>query len=315
MKYLVTGGAGFIGSNLVEELIKFGHDVVVIDDLSTGNYNNIKKFESKIKFIKGSILDLKLLKKSIKGCDVVFHQAAIPSVDRSLLNPKTTSEVNIEGTLNVLITARDLKIKKVVYASSSSVYGDTKVLPKQEEMTPTPKSPYALTKLVGEQYCKMFSKFYGLNTVCLRYFNVFGPRQDPNSDYAAVIPKFIKAVLNNASPTVYGNGNQTRDFTFVLDVVRANILAANSKVTDGTRINIACSKNISINGLLETINSILGKNIKSTYEASRIGDVRDSLADIGMARKLLGYTPSYDLKKGLVETINWMKNYIISSTK
>lgn len=315
MKYLVTGGAGFIGSNLVEELIKLEHEVVVIDNLITGNCDNIEEFKNRIKFFKGSILDRSLLEKSLKDCDGIFHQAAIPSVGRSLINPKATSEANIEGTLNVLIAARDLKIKKVVFASSSSVYGDTKILPKEEEMAANPKSPYALTKFVGEKYCEIFSKFYGLNTVCLRYFNVFGPRQDPNSDYAAVIPKFIKAVLNDTSPIIYGDGNQTRDFTFVADVVKANILAINSRVSDGTHINVACNKNISINGLLKTINSILGKNIKPVYEEVRLGDVKDSLADISRANKLLEYNPDYNLKEGLAKTIEWMKNYSISSTK
>lgn len=315
MKYLVTGGAGFIGSNLVAELIKLKHSAVVIDDLSTGNYDNIKEFGNKIKFIKASILDSKTLKASMDGCDGVFHQAAIPSVARSLLNPKATSEANIEGTLNVLIAARDLKIKKMIFASSSSVYGDTKTLPKTESMTAMPKSPYALTKFVGEQYCEMFSKFYGLNTVCLRYFNVYGPKQNADSEYAAVIPKFIRSVILGKSPAIYGDGSQTRDFTYVSDVVRANILAINSEVSDGTHINIACNRNISVNALLETINSILGKNIKPIYKKRRLEDVRDSLADISKAKKLLGYIPFYDLEKGLNATIQWMKSYRTSSTK
>lgn len=315
MRYLVTGGAGFIGSNIVEELIKSRHEVVVLDDLSTGNYKNIQPFEGKFEFHKGSILDSQLLKQSMQGCDYVLHQAAIPSVSRSLLNPKASSEANIEGTLNVLIMARDLKIKKVVLASSSSVYGDTKVLPKEEEMIPAPKSPYALTKYVDEKYAEMFFKFYNLNSVCLRYFNVFGPKQNPDSQYAAVIPAFIKSVSYNTSPTIYGDGNQTRDFTFVADVVRANILASTSKVTDGTHINIACNKNISLNDLLKTINKILKKDIKPIYEEARPGDVRDSLADISRAKKLLGYEPSYDLEKGLIETISWMENYTTSSTR
>lgn len=310
MKYLVTGGAGFIGSNLVAELIKLNHSAVVIDDLSTGNYDNIKEFGNKIKFIKASILDSKTLKASMDGCDGVFHQAAIPSVARSILNPKATSEANIEGTLNVLIASRDLKIKKVVYASSSSIYGDTKILPKQELMPAFPKSPYALTKFVGEEYCKMFSKFYHLNTVCLRYFNVFGPRQNADSHYAAVIPKFINSVIKDVSPTIYGDGNQTRDFTYIKDVVKANILAMNSKVVDGTHINIACGKNISINGLLETINLILGKKINPVFNEKRVGDVRDSLADISRAKMLLDYTPSYHFRKGLSETINWIQKTI-----
>lgn len=315
MKYLVTGGAGFIGSNLAEELVQLGHKVIVIDDLSTGNLNNIKDFEDKIEFVKGSILNSNLLRKCMSGCNGVFHQAAIPSVSRSLLNPKATSEANIEGTLNVLVTARDLKIKKIVFASSSSVYGDTVILPKQEEMEPSPKSPYALTKLVGEKYCEMFFKFYDVPSVCLRYFNVFGKRQNPESDYAAVIPRFIKAVLTDVRPTIFGDGNQTRDFTYIKDVVKANILAMQASIRDGTHINIACNKNISINALLGTINEIIGKNIEPIYEEKRMGDVRDSLADISKARKLLGYNPSYDLREGLEEAVEWMKSYITSSIK
>lgn len=315
MKYLVTGGAGFIGSNLTEELVRLGHEAVAVDDLSTGNYSNIKDFENKIKFVKGSILNLNLLKRCMKGCDGVFHQAAIPSVNRSLLNPKATSETNIEGTLNVLIAARDLKIKKIVFASSSSIYGDTKILPKQEDMESFPKSPYALTKLVGEKYCEMFFKFYNVPSVCLRYFNVFGKRQNSESDYAAVIPRFIKAVLTDVRPAIFGDGNQTRDFTYIKDVVKANILAMKSSVKDGAHINIACNKNISINELLKIINAIIRKNIKPIYKGKRMGDVRDSLADISKAKRLLRYIPSYDLKSGLKETIEWMKNYITSSTK
>lgn len=315
MKYLVTGGAGFIGSNLAEELVQLGHKVIVIDDLSTGNLNNIKDFEDKIEFVKGSILNSNLLRKCMSGCNGVFHQAAIPSVSRSLLNPKATSEANIEGTLNVLVAARDLKIKKIVFASSSSVYGDTVILPKQEEMEPSPKSPYALTKLVGEKYCEMFFKFYDVPSVCLRYFNVFGKRQNPESDYAAVIPRFIKAVLTDVRPTIFGDGNQTRDFTYIMDIVKANILAMQASVKDGTHINIACNKNISINALLSTINEIIGKNIEPIYEEKRMGDVRDSLADISKAKKLLGYNPSYDLRGGLEEAVEWMKSYITSSIK
>lgn len=307
MKCLVTGGAGFIGSNLVEELVLLKNQVIVIDNLATGNLKNLDKFRHRITFYNQSILNLQKLKKISSGVEIVFHLAAIPSVKRSLIDPKTTSEANIEGTLNVLLSARDNKVKKVIIASSSSVYGDTKILPKEETMVPQPKSFYALSKLVDENYCQLFSRFYGLNTVCLRYFNVYGPRQNPNSNYAAVIPLFIKAVLNGERPTIYGDGKQTRDFTYVKDVVRANLMAVSSKVNDGMPINVAGGKNISINGLLELVNKIIGKNIEAIFEKPQRGDVHDSLADISRAKKFLGYNPSYNLLIGLKETIGWMK--------
>ncbi len=307
MKYIVTGGAGFIGSNLTKQLVADGHTVTVIDNLSTGNKKNIESLITQIKFVEGSILDLPLLQDLFQEQDVVFHEAALPSVGRSLADPKTTTEVNINGTLNVLIAARDCGIKKVVFASSSSVYGDTKVLPKVETMTPQPKSPYALTKYTDELYCQMFSKYFGLPTACLRYFNVFGPHQSPKSEYAAVIPRFITAALKNESPTIYGDGEQTRDFTFVKDVVKANILAAASGVNDGSVMNIACNKNTSLNELLNRINALLKTNVSPRYEEGRVGDVRDSLADITKAHELIGYTPSFTLDDGLAETIDWMK--------
>lgn len=308
MKCLVTGGAGFIGSNLVKKLIRKGNEVSVVDNLSTGNKKNLEEFNKKINFYHEDILNLDKLILLFKGIDIVYHLAAIPSVTRSLQNPKSSSEVNIQGTVNVLIAARDNKIKKVIYASSSSVYGDTKELPKKEIMTPNPKSPYALTKFTGEQYCQMFSKYFDLSTVCLRYFNVYGPKQNPYSEYAAVIPKFINAVIIGKNPIIYGDGEQTRDFTFVEDVVKANILAAKSKVQDGTVVNIACNKNISLNKLLTLINTILKKDIKPIYSKKRLGDVQDSLADISRAKKLLQYFPDYDLKSGLVKTITWVIN-------
>lgn len=307
MKCVVTGGAGFIGSNLAEELSNQGNSVIVIDDLSTGRYENIEEFKDKITFIEGSILDLDLLQKNFKNCDVVFHQAAIPSVTRSIINPKATSEVNIQGTLNVLLAARENRIRKVVYASSSSVYGDTEELPKKEIMNPKPKSPYALTKFVGEEYCKIFSRYYGLGAVCLRYFNVFGPRQNADSEYAAVIPKFIHLMSKGEKPTIFGDGTQTRDFTYVKDVVKANILAANSEIEDGTVINIACNKSISINELSNLINNVLGTRVEAKYASPRQGDIKDSLADISRANTLIGYRPDYNLQSGIKETIKWFK--------
>jgi len=308
MKCVVTGGAGFIGSHLAENLSKNGHEVIVIDNLDTGSCNNIKTFKDSIKFVKGSILDSAVLAKNFNGCGIVFHLAAVPSVTRSIVNPKATSEVNIQGTLNVLLAARDANVRKVVFTSSSSVYGDTPTLPKKESMQPNPKSPYALSKHVGEQYCRLFSELFGLGTICLRYFNVFGPRQDPKSEYAAVVPKFVTSVINETKPVIYGDGLQSRDFTYVLNVVKANVLAAESNIRNGEIINIACQKSISVNELLVLINKILGKSVKPEYIGPRKGDIRDSLADISLARKLIGYEPDYSMEYGLRQTIEWFKN-------
>ncbi len=308
MRCAVTGGAGFIGSSLAEELLNQGHEVVIIDDLSTGNHANIKGFKGKLNFIKGSILDFDLLKNSFKGCEAIFHEAAIPSVTRSILNPRLTSEVNIQGTINVLLAAKNNNVRKVIFASSSSVYGDTEELPKKESMQPKPKSPYALSKLTAEQYCKMFYSLFNLEIVCLRYFNVFGPRQDPSSEYSAVIPKFINAIMKKKSPIIFGDGTQTRDFTYVRDVVKANILAFKSKVKDGKVINIACNENISINDLAASIGAILDINVQATHKEAREGDIKDSLADISRAKELLGYAPDYDLQSGLKETIEWFQH-------
>ncbi|MFH0863470.1 MAG: SDR family oxidoreductase [Candidatus Gottesmanbacteria bacterium] len=305
MKCLVTGGAGFIGSNLVEKLLEQKHQIVVIDDLSTGRKENLDGFFSKIKFYQESILNFDNLKNISQGCEIIFHQAAIPSVVRSIQNPRASSLVNIEGTLNVLLCAKELGIRRVVIASSSSVYGDTKILPKKEDMVIWPKSPYALTKLVDEHYGRIFSNLYDLETVCLRYFNVFGPRQNPNSNYAAVIPAFIKAVANGQSPIIHGDGEQTRDFTFINDVVRANILASKVKISKHNVINIASGRNISINNLLQLIIKIIGKNVPAMRDEPRLGDVRDTQADIKLAKKLLNYSPNYNLEEGLRETVKW----------
>jgi UDP-glucose 4-epimerase len=312
MKLAITGGAGFIGSNLAEELSKeTDNEVIIVDDLSTGKMENIAKhfdqtllkFELDIKFVKGSVTDLNLLKEVFKDCDYVFHQAAIPSVPRSIKDPIASNNANINGTLNVLVAAKDCSVKKVIYASSSSVYGDTPELPKREDMAANPKSPYAVTKLMGEYYCAVFKEVYGLKTVSLRYFNVYGPRQDPYSDYAAVIPRFINRVLENKPPVIYGDGQQTRDFTFVKDVVRANVLAAKS---DATGVyNSANGNRISINELADMIMKLTGKNLKPIHDAPRKGDVMHSLGDISKAKKDLGYEPRYSLEEGLRETIEW----------
>jgi UDP-glucose 4-epimerase len=304
MKVVVTGGAGFIGSNLAEELLK-KHEVTVIDNLSTGRIKNLDQIMDKINFIEGSITDQDLLREAFSDTDTVFHQAAIPSVQRSVDNPIASNEANVEGTLKVLVAARDCNVRKVVYASSSSAYGDTPILPKIEEMKPNPKSPYAISKLAGEYYCRVFSEVYGLKTACLRYFNVYGPRQNPESQYAAVIPRFITRVLANTPPVIYGDGNQTRDFTFVKDVVKANILAMQSPA-EGV-FNIACGQRVSLNELAGKIMQIIGIRLDAIYEEPRQGDVRDSLADISSAGDKLGYKPEYDLDSGLKETIKWFK--------
>lgn len=306
---LITGGVGFIGSNLAEELAK-ENEVKIIDNLSTGRIENIKELIKKdnVKFIRGSITDSSLLHRSFKDIDYVFHQAAIPSVPRSIKDPKNSNEANITGTLNVLIAARDSGIKKVVYASSSSVYGDTPTLPKSEDMPVTPLSPYAVTKMTGEFYCKIFQDLFDLQTVALRYFNVFGPKQDPNSQYAAVIPKFINDVINDKPPVIYGDGEQSRDFTFVKHVVEANILACESEMAGIT--NIACGRRITINQLVSIIKELIGKDIEPIYAKPRPGDVKHSMADISKA-KAFGYEPMSNFKEELKETIKWFDHGII----
>jgi UDP-glucose 4-epimerase len=306
MKILVTGGAGFIGSNLAEELVREGHNVVILDDLSTGKEENLKEFKDSVRFVKGSVTDLELLKDLFRDVECVFHQAAIPSVQRSIEDPVRTNEVNVKGTLNVLVAARDSNVKKVIYASSSSVYGDTPELPKREDMKLNPKSSYAVSKLTGESYCKVFSEVYGLKTVSLRYFNVYGPRQDPYSEYAAVIPMFIRRVLNNQPPIIYGDGEQTRDFTFVKDAVMANILAMENNNAGGV-FNIASGKRISINELANEIMEIVDIRLETIHDKPREGDIKHSLGGISKARDKLGYEPKWDLEEGLKETIEYFK--------
>jgi len=305
-KVVVTGGAGFIGSNLARYLSKDNH-IVVIDDLSTGYKENIKDLidNRKIDFIEGSVTDLPLLQKTFKGIHYIFHEAALPSVPRSIKDPVTTNNVNINGTLNVLLAARDCCVKKVIYASSSSVYGDTPTLPKKEEMTPNPLSPYAVGKLAGEYYCNVFTGVFHLPTAILRYFNVYGPRQDPLGEYAAVIPRFITGVLNNNPPVVYGDGEQTRDFTFIDDVIYANILAAENEATG--IFNAAGGKRISLNELAKTVMTLCNKKLDVVYDEVRPGDIKHSLADISKAKEKFGYSPKFDIKNGLKETIQWFQ--------
>lgn len=308
MHYIVTGGAGFIGSHIVERLVQRGDRVTVIDNLFSGKSENIAPFLSRhnFSFVEGSVTDLPLLKEIFSKSDGIFHEAAIASVPRSIRNPAATNEANVTGTLNVLIAAQQCGVKKVVFASSSSVYGDTPTLPKHEEMKPAPLSPYAVSKLAGEQYLAAFSHVFGLQTVSLRYFNVFGPRQDPASEYAAVVPRFITGILAGKPITIFGDGGQTRDFTYVNDVVLANLRAMESNA-QGV-FNIACNRRISINELAAAMMEIAGRQVPVRYEPARAGDVRDSLADISRAQAAFGYEPAYTVQQGLVETIGWYRN-------
>ena len=308
MKYIVTGGAGFIGSHIVENLTDNNHEVVIFDNLFSGTPANIEPFLKKdnVTFVQGSIIDLPLLVKTFEGADGIFHEGAIASVPRSIANPVATNEANVTGTLNVLVAARDCGVRKVLFASSSSVYGNTLTLPKCEDMMPHPLSPYAVSKLTGEYYMSVFSEVYGIQTLSLRYFNVFGPRQDPKSQYAAVIPNFITSILNHKSPTVYGDGGQTRDFTYVKDVVQANIRAM-ERDAQGV-FNVAYCKRIDLNELASRIMEITGITVPLLYEPVRTGDVKDSLADIKRAQDAFGYVPEYTVKMGLEETIEWYRN-------
>ena len=305
---LVTGGAGFIGSNIAIQLVKDGYQVTILDDLSTGYLKNLDTIKDKIKFIKGSITDYDLLTKIMPGVDFVLHQAALPSVPRSIDKPLNSHANNATGIINILDAARLAKVKRVVFASSSAIYGDAKEEYKSEDLPTNPLSPYAVTKLTGEQYCRVFSEIYGLETVCLRYFNVFGPQQDPNSNYAAVIPLFIKAILANQQPTIFGDGMQSRDFTYVDNNVQANILAMHSdKVGKGEIINIACGQAFSLLDLIDNINKVVHKNIKPKFTDPQPGDIKHSLADINKAKKLLDYKTDIDFTQGLKLTIDWMK--------
>jgi nucleoside-diphosphate-sugar epimerase len=300
MQYVITGGAGFIGSHLAEALSQ-SHSVVIIDNFSSGKPENLNRFSDSIEIIQGSITDLPLLQKAFEGADGVFHLGAIASVAQSIYDPLATHETNITGTLNVLLAARDRGVRKVIFASSSAIYGNDPVFPKSEDMVPTPLSPYAVSKLAGEYYCKVFSELFAVKTASLRYFNVFGPRQDANSDYAAVIPKFILRMLDNKSPVIFGDGKQTRDFIFVKDVVQANILAMQSQAT-GT-FNIGSGERIDLNALSCILTEIMNVDLPPVYEKTRDGDVRDSVADISHARNVLGFTPQFTFKAGLTDTV------------
>ncbi len=315
MKALVTGAAGFIGSHIVEGLLEAGHEVRVLDNLSTGKMENLKslgagKWEvgKDFEFIEADIRDFDSVAKAMKGVDKVTHQAALGSVPRSVEDPITTNQVNANGTLNIFIAAKEAGIKRVVYASSSALYGDSEILPKKEGSEGSPLSPYALTKQINEYYGKLVQDLYGVQTIGLRYFNVFGPRQDPDSQYAAAIPKFITALLKGHKPVIYGDGEQTRDFTYVKDVVTANLLALNAPLeTCGIGVNIGRGGQYSLLELLSYLNSILGTNIEPIFDPPRPGDVKHSKADISLARQSLGFEPKYDLKSGLIEAMDWYK--------
>lgn len=304
--YLVTGGSGFVGSNIVEELLNKNQKVKVLDNFSTGRRENIQPFINDIELIEGDIRSLSTVYRAVDGVDYILHQAALPSVPRSIADPVTTNEVNVTGTLNMLIAARDRGVKRVVLASSSSVYGHDPRQPKHEDMRPRPMSPYAISKLSGEVYCSVFTQLYGLETVVLRYFNIFGPRQDPNSQYSAVIPKFINILLQDKQPIIYGDGEQTRDFTFVKNVVQANLNACKIDELPQERIfNCAGGGQISLKELMVSLNKILGKDINPKFESPRPGDVKDSFADISRAVHFLKYTPEIKFHEGLEKTAAW----------
>lgn len=304
-RFMVTGGAGFIGSNLSEMLLNDGHSVTVFDNLATGREENLAHIIGNIKFIRGDIRDTAALGAAMEDADYVIHLAALGSVPRSIEDPATTHEVNATGTLNVLNAARSAKVKRVVCASSSSVYGDTAVLPKEEQMTPSPLSPYAVSKITGEYYCKAFQRVYGLETVALRYFNVYGRRQDPKSQYAAVIPRFVDAMMRGKSPVIYGDGEQSRDFTFVDDCNQANIKACFASGCGGMHFNIGYGSRVSINDLFRKIRDNLGSKVEPAYAPPRKGDVRDSLAAISRAKELLGYEPTNGIDEGIRKTVKW----------
>ena len=305
--YLVTGGAGFIGSHLTEELLRRGEQVRVVDSLITGHRHNLAHL-SGIDFLEGDLADLSVAKRAVQGIEYVLHQAAIPSVPRSVDDPITSNRANIDSTLKVLVAARDAGVKRVVYAGSSSAYGNTPTLPKQEDMPANPLSPYALQKLVGEQYMQMFTALYGLETVTIRYFNVFGPRQDPSSPYSGVISVFAKALLNNSAPTIYGDGEQTRDFTFVANVVDGVLKAVKAPGASGHVINVATGSRISLNRLFTSMRDMIGSRVEAKYGPTRAGDVKDSIADIAKAGTLLGYEPTVSLEEGLKKTIDWYRS-------
>jgi len=307
--YLVTGGAGFIGSHLCEELARRGETVRVVDSLITGKRANLAHVPN-VEFIEGDLADFSVATRAVRGVDYVLHQAAIPSVPRSVEDPITSNRANIDASLNLLVAARDAGVKRVVYAGSSSAYGNSATMPKVETMPTAPLSPYALQKLVAEQYCQMFTSLYGLETVTIRYFNVFGPRQDPSSPYSGVISLFIKALFENQRPKIYGDGEHTRDFTYVANVVDGVLRACHAKDASGEVINVATNGRVSLNELFTTLRTLVGANVEPIYDKPRAGDVRDSQADINKAARLLGYKPLVTFEQGLKNTVDWYRTTV-----
>ena len=304
--YLVTGGAGFIGSHLAEELVRRGHKVRVADNLSTGKRHNLAHLPD-VELVEGDLADMAVAARVVQGMDYVLHQAAIPSVPRSVKDPITSNRANVDATLNVLVAARDAGVRRLVFAGSSSEYGDTPTLPKTEDMPSSPLSPYALQKVMGTEYCRMFTRLYGFETVVIRYFNVFGPRQDPGSPYSGVISLFATALIEGRQPTIYGDGGQTRDFTYVANVVDGVLRACTAPEAAGEAINVACGTRISLNELLRVMNAVVGTSVQAIYAEPRAGDVRDSQADITKAKQLLGYVPIVGLEEGLRHTLDWCR--------
>lgn len=307
MRYVVTGGAGFIGSNTVDELVRRGDSVVVLDDLSSGREENLAEIRSKISFIKGSITDLEAVRKAMHEADYVLHLAARASVPRSVKDPLETNKINVEGTLNVLVAARDAKVKRVVFAASSSAYGETPTLPKVETMRPEPISPYGVSKYAGELYAQTFGRVYGLENVCLRYFNIFGPRQDPTSLYSGVLAKFCAAFLEGTPPIVFGDGEQSRDFTYVDNAVAANLLACEAPSASGKVFNIGMGGRVTLNETIAYLVKLTAAQLETKYEPARDGDIRDSQADITQARELLKYEPAVAFEEGLSRTLEWYR--------
>jgi UDP-glucose 4-epimerase len=310
-KFLVTGGAGFIGSNICSKLVSQGCFVRVIDNLLTGKKSNLTAIIDKIEFIEADMGDENIARTAMKDIDFCLHQGALPSVPRSIDDPAATHKHCVDATFTLLLAARDAGIKRFVYASSSSAYGDTPTLPKVETAPASPLSPYAASKLAGEYYAKVFYNVFGLETISLRYFNVFGPHQDPTSQYAAAIPAFVTAILKDKPPTVFGDGLQSRDFTYVDNVVEANLLAARAEHTAGQVLNIACGKAVTVNETIDVINELLGKNIKPLYTDPRPGDIKHSLADITLAQKTIGFKPSVPFKQGLQKAIDWYRENLL----
>jgi nucleoside-diphosphate-sugar epimerase len=305
--YLVTGGAGFIGSNIVDELLGRGDTVKVLDDFSTGREENVRHFADDVELIRGDIRDADVVDKAVSGCNYVIHQAALASVPRSINDPTSSNQVNVQGTLNLLEAAVKHSAERFVYASSSSVYGDSEVLPKVETMPTAPKSPYAVTKLCGELYCRVFGEIHGLTTVSLRYFNVFGPRQDPNSQYSAVIPLFVKHLLQGTRATIYGDGEQTRDFTFINNVVSANLLGCEANISGAKVYNVACGDRFSLNKLYGDLSGLVGVSIEPEFAPTRVGDVKHSMADIDRISEETGYRPGVGFEEGLRRTVDWYR--------